>query len=182
MRLWAGRVKKGSGGAVQAMLGQDFSEVYARVCRERGKRLRRGHWYLASLCRHQRNCPLPPGRPRVRSGLGAPRSLNQACLTRTRSPQSRRPQHLRLAWEAAAWVFPCASDSPAHPVQVRTHICRRLKGCSGAPIALRRKLGERGHDSFARTLGHPGQARIAGRASGARTEVFRYGVLKEAWM
>jgi hypothetical protein len=182
MRSWEGKGKRESGGEVQVMLGQGFSEVYARVCRERGKWPRRGHWCLASLCRHRRNCPLPPGRPRVRSVLGAPRSLNQACLTRTRSPQSRRPQRLRLAWEAAALVFLCASDFPAHPVQVRTHICRRLKGCSGAPIAPRRKRGERGHDLYARTLGHPGQARIAGRASGARTEVFRYGVLKEAWM
>jgi len=182
MRSWEGKEKRESGVEVQVMLEQGFSEVYARVCRERGKRSRRGHWCLASLCCHQRNCPLPPRRSRVRSVLGTPRYLNQACLTRTRSPQSRRLQRLRLAWEAAALALPCASGSPAHPVQVRTHICRRLKGCSGAPIALRRKRGERGHDLYARTPGHPGQERIAGRTSGARTEAFQYGVLKEAWM
>ena len=180
MRAWEGKGKREFGGEVQVMLGQGFSEVYARVCREREKRSRRRHWYLASPCCHQRNRPLPPGRSRVHPVLGSPRSLNRACLTRTRSPQSRPLQHLRLAWEAAALVLHCASDSPAHPVQLRTHICRRPKGCSGAPIALRRKQGELGHDLYARTLGHPGPEHIAGRTSGARMEVFRYGVSKEA--
>jgi len=161
------------------MPGQGFSEVYARVCRERGMTLYRGHSLLASPCCHQRNCPLRLGRKRktVRS---APRSLNQKRQTRTRSLQSHRLQHLRLTWEAVL-ALPCASDSPARRVRAQSHICQHLKGCSGAPRALRRRQGERGHDLYARRLGHLGQGCTSGRVSGARREVFRYGESKEAW-